>query len=335
LEARYLVDHMIGQRPEVIRAIAHNHVRLAVIAPSEFTTDIPEHSDLTPKDHWDVRARGLGATDARPAVSCAEENLLEYRGDPYPAENILIHEFGHTIHERGMSEVDPTFDGRLRAAYAAAQRAGLWRGTYAGTNYHEYWAVGVQCWFDAARENDADHNFVNTRAEIKTYDRALAALLAEVFGDGDWRYVRPSKRSPPSPHLAGFEPAKAPRFVWPARLAQARGVGAGDAEAAAEAANPSLQMLTASARPSWHSAGGGQATKVVFENATSGVITIDWMDFQGRPKTYFTLRPGARADSATCAGHVWRARDARGQILDYIVAGEQPGTAVIHEPGGS
>jgi len=243
LEARYIVDHMIGRRPEIFAAMAKNNVRLAVMAPTEFTTDLPEHSDLTPKDHWDVRARGLGATEARPAASCAEENLLGYRGDPYPAENILIHEFGHTIHERGMNLVDPTFDGRLKAAYAVAQRAGLWRNTYAGTNYREYWAVGVQCWFDCARENDADHNFVNTRAEIKTYDRALASLLAEVFGDGDWRYLPPAKRSPPSPHLAGFDPAKAPRFVWPAQLAQARGVAAGDAEDATAADTPSLQML--------------------------------------------------------------------------------------------
>jgi len=56
------------------------------------------------------------------------------------------------------------------------------------------------------------------------------------------------------------------------------------------------------------------------------------MDFQGQAKTYFTLKPGGRAESATYAGHVWRARDARGQVLDYIVAGEQPGTAVIREP---
>ncbi|HUJ42692.1 MAG TPA: hypothetical protein VLW52_03690 [Opitutaceae bacterium] len=333
LEARYLVDQMIGRRPDILAAIAQNHVRLAVMAPSEFTTDIPEHSDLTPKDHWDVRARGLGATEARPAVSCGEENLLGYRGDPYPAENILIHEFGHTIHERGLSVVDPTFDGRLQAAYAAARRSGLWKNTYAGSNYREYWAVGVQCWFDAARENDADHNFVNTRAEIKTYDRALAALLAEVFGEGDWRYALPAKRVPPSPHLTGFDPAQAPRFAWPARLAQARGINAGDAESEAEASTPSLLVLAPNARSAWRSVGGGQATKIVFENATASTVVLDWIDFQGQAKTYFTLRPGGRAESATYTGHVWRVRDAHGRVLDYFVAGDQAGTAVIRESG--
>lgn len=78
LEARFLVLQMIGHRPELIAAIARNHVRLAVMSPTQMTTDIPEHSDLTPKDHWDKRACGLGATDARPAVNCGEANLMGY-----------------------------------------------------------------------------------------------------------------------------------------------------------------------------------------------------------------------------------------------------------------
>ena len=185
LEARYLVLQLIGHRPDLLAAIAKNRVRLAVMAPTQLTTDIPEHSDLTPKEYWDKRARGLGATEARPAVSCGEENLLGYPGDPYSTENILIHEFGHVIHQRGMNTVDPTFEGRLSAAYDAAKSAGLWKGKYAGSNHMEYWAEGVQSWFDTNRENDSEHNHVNTRAELKVYDRRLAALLAEVFGDGE------------------------------------------------------------------------------------------------------------------------------------------------------
>ena len=44
---------------------------------------------------------------------------------------------------------------------------GLWKGKYAATNFHEYWAEGVQSWFDTNRENDHDHNHVNTREELK------------------------------------------------------------------------------------------------------------------------------------------------------------------------
>ena len=91
-----------------------NRVRMAVMAPTELTTDIPEHSDLKPKEYWDRRARGLGPTRRRPAVSSAEENLLNLRGDRYRKENILVHEFAHAIHEMALNTVDPKFDARLR-----------------------------------------------------------------------------------------------------------------------------------------------------------------------------------------------------------------------------
>src|SRR6266850_958614 len=83
-------------------------------------------------------------TFARPAVSGAEENLLNLRGDRYAKENILVHEFGHTFHEMGLNSIDRGFDQKLQEAYAAAKKKGLWKGHYAQTNHKEYWAEGVQ-----------------------------------------------------------------------------------------------------------------------------------------------------------------------------------------------
>ncbi|MEZ5430677.1 MAG: hypothetical protein R3F31_05750 [Verrucomicrobiales bacterium] len=60
--------------------------------------------------------------------------------------------------------------------------SGLRKGTYAVINKEEYWAEGVQSWFDGNRENDFEHNQVNTREELKSYDPALAKLLREIFG---------------------------------------------------------------------------------------------------------------------------------------------------------
>ncbi len=214
-EAAWIVRHMLAGRDDILAATADQGVRLAVMAWNEFTTDIPEHGALEPAVYWDRRARGLGATPEAPAVSGAEENLLGFPGDPYAAENILIHELAHAIHAMGMNRVDPTFDERLREAYGTATRRGLWAGTYAVTEPSEYWAEGVQSWFDDNRENDSLHNEVNTRAELKAYDPALAALCAEVFGDEEWRYVKPVARSPSGrAHLSGYDPAAAPHFRW-------------------------------------------------------------------------------------------------------------------------
>ena len=60
LEAAYLVELLLHQRPDVRDAMVRSGSRMTVIAHSEFTTDIPEHRDLTPKDYWDRRARGTG-----------------------------------------------------------------------------------------------------------------------------------------------------------------------------------------------------------------------------------------------------------------------------------
>jgi len=211
LEAAWLVDHVMGHRPDILQALADRGVRMVIMAYNEYTTDLPEQANMTPKDYWDRRARGLGGR----IISGAEENLLAYPGDPYRTENILIHEFAHVIQSTGMRQVDPTFNRRLRIAYDDARKKGLWEDTYAGSNRSEYWAEAVQDWFDNNRENDGIHNHVDTRAELKVYDPNLAALCAEVLGEGDWKYQKPMNRAEKDrAHLKGYDPAKAPRFQW-------------------------------------------------------------------------------------------------------------------------
>jgi hypothetical protein len=230
-EAVWLVDLMLAKRPDVREAMVRSGARLCILAHDEFTTDQPEfawmgarplkeHPGIEARDYWDARARGMGGSERDPFCSCAEENLLGYPGDPYAAENILIHELAHNIHLRGLLNVDPTFDGRLKAAYGAAMAEGLWKGKYASVNAQEYFAEGVQSWFDDNRENDHDHNHVNTRKELLEYDPRLAALCRDVFGDTELRYVKPAKRL--TGHLEGYDPSKAPTFAWPERLQKAK-----------------------------------------------------------------------------------------------------------------
>ncbi len=223
-EAAYLVDQMLAGRDDLLRAMSGNKVRLTVMAAGEFTTDVPEHRHLKPKAFWNRRARGLGASIQVPCVSCAEENLLGLKGDPYGTESIMIHEFAHAVHLTGVRTIDPTFDRRLKAAYDAAMTAGLWKGKYAATNAAEYFAEGVQSWFDTNRPPDKDHNHVDTREELKAYDPVLAALVAEVFGDRAWRYVRPDRREKLD-HLEGFDRDAAPAFTWPAEEKDAGAAG--------------------------------------------------------------------------------------------------------------
>lgn len=228
-EAAYLANQMLAHRGDVRDAMIKSGSRLCIIAHNEFTTDLPEfahftkpagYDGITSKDYWDARARGTGGSERDPLCTCGEENLLGYFGDPYSTECILIHEFAHNIHLRGMKTVDPTFDERVKAAFTKAKEAGLWLGKYAGTNHHEYFAEGVQSWFGNNREPDHDHNHVNTRAELVEYDPGLADLCKEVFGDTKLTYTKPAKRL--RDHLEGYDPNQAPKFVWPDRLKAAR-----------------------------------------------------------------------------------------------------------------
>lgn len=230
-EAVYLIDLMLAKRPDVRQAMIQSGARLCIIAHNEFTCDLPEwewladvpvpgFEEFSARDYRDTRARGMGGSPTDPYCSCAEENLLAYEGDPYSTECILIHEFAHNIHLRGMANVDPTFDGRVKAAYDAAMKAGLWAGKYPSVNHHEYFAEGVQSWFDDNRENDHDHNHVNTRAELIEYDPGLADLCREVFGDTELRYTKPQTRL--TGHLEGYDPAMAPKFEWPERLLEVK-----------------------------------------------------------------------------------------------------------------
>jgi hypothetical protein len=229
-EAAYILDLMLAKRPDVREAMIKSGARLCLMGYTEFTTDLPDfaHLGLVPmpdypgvsgNDYWDTRARGLGGSEDDPLCSCAEENVLAFPGDPYAAENILIHEFAHNLHLRGLVRVDKTFDPRLKETYRKAMEAGLWKGKYAATNHHEYFAEGVQSWFDNNRENDHDHNHVNTRAELVEYDPGLAAICLEVFGDTELKYTKPTTRL--TGHMAGYDPSTAPTFVWPERLKKA------------------------------------------------------------------------------------------------------------------
>jgi hypothetical protein len=184
IAAADLVNRMLAKRPDLRRSLAERKVRIAVMGKTEMTTDLPEHRKLKPKDYWDKRARGLGGTPSNPMTSCAEENLLGYEDDRYKGENILIHEFSHTIHQVGMRTLDKGFDARLKKLYDKAMAQGRWIKTYAATNHREYWAEGVQSYFDCnarAEPPNGIHNHVRTREQLRKYDPDLAKLIDEVF----------------------------------------------------------------------------------------------------------------------------------------------------------
>ena len=322
LEAQWIIDRMLAGREDLRRAIISKDIRVVIMSPTELTTDVPEHSDLTPAAYWNKRARGLGATDRRPAVSSGEENLLEYSGDPYREENILVHEFAHVIHQHGLAVLDPDFDKRLRELFDQARSEGLWKSKYAGTNRNEYFAEAVQSWFGTNRENDFEHNHVNTREELKQYDPRMGALLASIFGDNDWTYLAPSKRTSGLDHLKGFDQATAPTFHWPREVRRAY-----------EAHKNRLPKLENKLAEDWSAVRSTPATNEValtFRNRTSETLIIYWVDFDGRLKPYGEVDPGREKHQSTFEGHRWQLESESAKPLGRFVATAVDSAAEVH-----
>ncbi|KAI9138619.1 hypothetical protein BKA69DRAFT_1127179 [Paraphysoderma sedebokerense] len=198
--AWYVLDRMCSTvEPDVWKNIANVKIRVGIMARTELTVDIPEHSDLTPAQFWNERARGLGATDIRPAITAGEENLLllplgDVPNDRYNGECILVHEFAHTIHQYGMNSM---FDMNLQQVFGRSMARGLWDQTYATTNHMEYWAEVVQSYFNCNRQSsrgdipDGVHGNITTRERLRSYDPEAYTLVDTVFKGNPWIYQLP------------------------------------------------------------------------------------------------------------------------------------------------
>lgn len=189
LKVKKLALFLFQKVPEARQKYIDNNGRIGIMAVDEVTTDIPEHSDLNeafPGTDWDTRARGLGATLARPITTCAEENVLCYTGDVFFAEDIFVHEMTHGMHLLGLRFVFPDFDLELNHIFLQAMDQGLWENTWAATNKQEYLAEGVQSYFNVNQEaipSNGIHNHVNTREELLDYDPGLYFFIVRFFPD--------------------------------------------------------------------------------------------------------------------------------------------------------
>lgn len=179
---------MANVDPRVAQSMNAKGFRHAVMAayPTEVTTHIPEHAWLGA--YWNERARGLGATVATPVGSSAEENALCHSNDRYRVEDITIHEFAHSMHLLGFALVFPNFNSELTGLYNAARYGNFWgtgaTGSYAMTDFKEYFAEGVQSYFDT---NAPDNYAPITRDQLWRKDPNLYHFLNRYLGNNPWK----------------------------------------------------------------------------------------------------------------------------------------------------
>eukprot|EP00897_Mesotaenium_endlicherianum_P000990 jgi/Mesen1/10892/ME000935S10219 len=204
LAAADIITHMLqGCSQQMVGRLQREACKVAIIARDQVTTDILEHSYLRGSGgaadgrDWDRQVRGLGGTRVCPTCSVGEENVLRCPRDRFCGESILVHEFGHTVMEVGFDEAQKE---SVRRCYLSS-KGKYTPGIYMVADEKEYWAEATQSWFDASRRSDVNDG-INTREKLRRHDPEIAALLEQVYGDGDWRYnFTPSSSSSSSQSL--------------------------------------------------------------------------------------------------------------------------------------
>lgn len=191
--AKSIVIKMLAKIPEVKKAMVKNHAQIILVAQNEEFSDIPEFKGFdTLRDQdgniLDKRLRGLSLAGKNLFMSCGEETLICSPSDTHKGENIFVHEFAHTIANLGINAVDTTFLSTLKQMYNRAKNKQLWKNTYAIASFQEYFAEGVQCWFNVCRKSipgDGVANEISRRSELKFYDPELYNLLSKYFFPDD------------------------------------------------------------------------------------------------------------------------------------------------------
>jgi hypothetical protein len=214
LVARDIINHMLAARADIRADIIKRGGRVDVIANSDSLLDSPEEHDrkwpwrrdwrladaerassdqpagivsMLARPFWNRRAREEGGT----FTTCAEENLLGYPGTSEFGNNVLVHEFAHTILS-SVRRVDPKLDEELEVAFEEATTRKMYlnaRGEriYALNRIEEYWASGTQWWFwtnySQVFVTDGVKHTVWSPDDLERYDPKLYSILSRVYAD--------------------------------------------------------------------------------------------------------------------------------------------------------
>ena len=327
-EAAWLIEQMIGHRPDVLRTMAGNKARFSVIAQTEIITEIPEYRSDARPDFLVFQERGWGGTEGA-TVTSSEENILSYPGGG--TYNVMIHEFAHGIHLLGLNTLDPTFDERLRRTYEAAMKKGLWSGTYASSDRREYWAEASQAWFNPNTPGSFSR-FGNTRQALKRYDPGIAALLTEIYGDRNYRYTHIKTRLH-LPHLHGFDPQNSPVFQgWPeleALYEQLRTDPTSDGGGAWVnlKLHPPAQLARLTQANSL-----GTASAIIFVNFGQTDVLLYGIHSDGTEGYWTRVPPGYVRGTPSRINEIWLVKDLNGRNIAVFQTQEKAGRATIGIP---
>jgi alpha-glucosidase len=207
---------MFAYRHDLLKAMIADGARLIVLGRKEKLSDLPEFKEAKNRADFD-EVRYLEYTPSLKRLVVPEENILALAEEPFAGKCLLVSVFAKGFYQvAGLRPVDPDFerrrgkqqyelrvkrldiefDRRLEKLHEEAMGKGLWKGTAAARNRVEYWAAGVEAYFDAAGDGTPPHGAerpITAREALKAYDPGLFALVDETMAykeHVDWRLQR-------------------------------------------------------------------------------------------------------------------------------------------------
>lgn len=216
LKANDMIRKMFAYRHDILKAMIADGVRLIILAKDEKVSNLPEFRVASTKAGFDD-ARYADYTKTHKLMVVPEENILRSPTDPFAGKVMVVSVFAKGLyHVTGLRPVDASFekvkskqqyelrvkrmdiefDKRLQTLHDEAKKNKLWRGTPAGNDRVEYWAAGVEAYFDAAGAGlppIGGDRPITTREALKSYDAGLYALVDETMAykeHVDWRVVK-------------------------------------------------------------------------------------------------------------------------------------------------
>jgi hypothetical protein len=216
LKANDIIRKMFAYRHDILKAMIADGARLIVLGGDEKLSDLPEFKEAKERPGFD-EVRYWEYTPSLKRMVVPEENVLGLAGEPFAGKCIVVSLFAKGLYQvAGLRPIDPDFerrrgkqqyelrvkrldtefDQRLGKLYDEAMSKGLWKGAAAARNRVEYWAAGVEAYFDAAGAGTPSHGAdrpITTREALKAYDPNLFALVDETMAykeHVDWRFQR-------------------------------------------------------------------------------------------------------------------------------------------------
>lgn len=178
------VTQLVGNNAAAQAAFKAGNVAIVIIPHDKKMTDLPQFAALRGTNTFDGRlwdnVRGSGgmvAPDGTFALAVPEENLIAGTGtaDGYPAGySVGMHEFAHTLHDKGLSADQKTKIDDLFAARQAA--GGPWTEAYGSSNEHEYFAQATNAFFGTNQGIGQ-----NGRDWLVANDPAMATFLDNLY----------------------------------------------------------------------------------------------------------------------------------------------------------